>query len=74
MGLDFGRYVMAMVILKCRYYILNIKKKKNNNSKQDEEQNQTCRIYNEDGEPSDKSSNNICNNSFEKQPVTELPS
>lgn len=31
-------------------------------------------MYNEDGEPSDKSSNNIFNSSSEKQPVTELPS
>ncbi|KAL4085254.1 hypothetical protein QTP88_027113 [Uroleucon formosanum] len=36
-------------------YIFNIKKKINNNSKKDKEQNQTCKIYNEDGEPSDKS-------------------
>ncbi|XP_025412044.1 zinc finger MYM-type protein 1-like [Sipha flava] len=50
--------------------------KGNNNSKQDgqDEQNQICKIYNEDGEPSDKSSNDIFNNSFEEQPVTELHS
>ena len=56
------------------FSIFNIKKKSKNNSKHDEEQNQTNNIYNEDGEPSDESSNNIFNNSFEKQPVTELPS
>ncbi|XP_025425708.1 zinc finger MYM-type protein 1-like [Sipha flava] len=39
-----------------------------------DEQNQNCKIYNEDGEPSDKSSNDIFNNSFEEQPVTELHS
>lgn len=55
------------------FSIFNIKKKSNNSSKQDEEQNQTCTIYNEDSEPCDKSSNNIFNNSFEKQPVIELP-
>lgn len=53
------------------FSIFNIKKKINNNSKQDEEQNQTRKIYNEDGEPSDKSSNNIFNSISEKQPVTE---
>ncbi|KAL4089882.1 hypothetical protein QTP88_024823 [Uroleucon formosanum] len=56
------------------FSIFNIKKKINNNSKKDEEQNQTCKIYNEDGEPSDKSSNNIFNTSSEKQLVTTLPS
>lgn len=56
------------------FSIFNIKKKSNNNSKQDEEQNQICKIYNEDGEPSDESSNNIFNSSLEKQPITELPS
>jgi hypothetical protein len=58
------------------FSIFNIKKKGNNNSKQDgqDEQNQTCKVYNEDGEPSDKSSNDIFNNSFEEQPVTELHS
>jgi len=55
------------------FCIFNTKKKSNNNSKQDEEQNQTCKIYNEVGEPSDKSSNNIFNSTFEKQPVIELP-
>jgi len=55
------------------FRIFNIKKKSNNNYKQDEEQNQTCKIYNVDGEPSDKSSNNIFSSSFKKQPVTELP-
>jgi len=55
------------------FSIFNIKKKSNNYTKQDEEQNQTCKIYNEDGAPNDKSSNNIFNSYFEKQPVTELP-
>lgn len=46
------------------FSIFNIKKKCNNNSKQNEEQNQTCKTYNEDGEPNDKSSNNIFNSSL----------
>jgi hypothetical protein len=36
------------------FSIFNIEKKSNNNSKQDEEKNQTCKIYNEDGKPSNK--------------------